>query len=156
MKKGIIFSMVALAALSLSSTSCIKIYVSGSDSEESSESSVVASSAEASVEAAEDQTTENQTSASYYTKGNTVYGTEYDWLSERYVTYDDISSLEPGQIRVLKNSIYARHGRLFKDSRLQDYFNSCSWYNGYRKDVSQSEFNHYETKNVAFLKQYER
>ncbi len=94
--------------------------------------------------------------ARVYRGGNVVWGTQYDWLSTRYATWDDIAYKDPGQIRVLKNSIYARHGRIFKDSNLRAYFNSQWWYNGYRSEVSPGEFNAYEKANIAFLKKYER
>lgn len=88
-------------------------------------------------------------------KDRTVWGTQYDWLSLRYITYDDIRRYDRGQIRVLRNSIYARHGRYFKDSRLSNYFYTQSWYNPYRKEVPASELNEYEKANIQFLKKYE-
>ncbi len=85
----------------------------------------------------------------------TVWGTQYDWLSTRYITLDDIRRYDSGQIRVLRNSIYARHGRYFKDARLSEYFYTQSWYNPYRKEVPQSELNKYEKANIQFLKKHE-
>jgi hypothetical protein len=86
---------------------------------------------------------------------NVVWGTEYDYLSTRYISYDDIKDYDRGQIRVLKNSIYARHGRIFKDAELREYFEQQSWYNGYRKEIPAREFNKYENANIAFLLKYE-
>ena len=86
---------------------------------------------------------------------NVAWGTEYDFLSTRYITYDDISGYDKGQIRVLKNSIYARHGRIFKDKALREYFNSQSWYRGTRSEIPAKEFNKFENANIAFLKKYE-
>lgn len=91
-----------------------------------------------------------------YKSSNRVWGTQYDWLSSRYATYDDIRYLDGGQVRVLKNSIYARLGRKFKDANLRAYFNSCSWYNGWRNEVPAREFNAYEKYNINFLKKYEQ
>lgn len=89
------------------------------------------------------------------TSRNTVWGTQYDWLSSSYVTYDDIYNMDKGQIRVLKNSIYARHGRRFNDEELRDYFNSQSWYSPWRNEVPAREFNKYENYNITFLHRYE-
>lgn len=86
---------------------------------------------------------------------NVVWGTQYDWLSNGYITYNDIRYYDKGQIRVLRNSIYARHGRYFKDKRLSSYFYSQSWYRPYRNEVPASELNKYEKANIAFLKKYE-
>lgn len=84
-----------------------------------------------------------------------VWGTQYDWLSTRYATWSDIQYKDAGQIRVLKNSIYARHGYIFKDSNLRAYFNSQWWYYGYRSVVPASAFNAYEKANINFLKKYD-
>ncbi len=84
-----------------------------------------------------------------------AWGTQYDWLSTSYVTYDDIRYLDKGQIRVLKNSIYARHGRRFKDSQLRSYFSSQWWYKPSRNEIPASEFNKYENYNIKFLHNYE-
>ena len=46
-------------------------------------------------------------------RANVAWGTQYDWLSTRYVTYSDIQYMDRGQVRVLKYSIYARHGSKF-------------------------------------------
>lgn len=89
------------------------------------------------------------------TSGNTVWGTQYDWLSTRYATHSDIRNLDRGQIRVLKNSIYARHGRRFKDANLRRYFQSQRWYRPWRSEVPSSEFNRYESYNISFLLRYE-
>ncbi len=97
-----------------------------------------------------------KTTKTYNSSSNTVWGTQYDWLSTRYVTHNDIAYMDGGQIRVLKNSIYARHGYIFQDSRLRNYFRSQSWYNGWRKSVPNKEFNKYEQYNIQFLKKYER
>ena len=82
-------------------------------------------------------------------------GTQYDWLSTRYATYDDIRGYDKGQIRVLKNSIYARHGRRFKDKALRQYFSSQEWYVPRYNEVPQRYFNKYENANIAFLHKYE-
>ena len=86
---------------------------------------------------------------------NVAWGTEYDFLSTRYIDYSDISDYDKGQIRVLKNSIYARHGRIFKDKALREYFNNQSWYRGTRNEIPAKELNKFEQANIAFLKQYE-
>jgi len=48
--------------------------------------------------------------------------------STGYVTDAQLSGLSQSQLNIAKNEIYARHGRKFKDSSLQSYFNSKSWY----------------------------
>ena len=86
---------------------------------------------------------------------NVAWGTQYDWLSTRYATYDDIRNYDRGQVRVLKNSIYARHGRKFKDAKLRAYFKTQAWYNPRYDEVPAKNLNKYENANIAFLKKYE-
>ncbi len=90
-----------------------------------------------------------------YTRSGVTWGTEYDWLGQRYATWNDIRNKDAGQIRVLKNSIYARHGYIFKDANLRSYFNSRWWYNGYRSTVPMSSFNKWEKANIQFLGKYD-
>lgn len=91
-----------------------------------------------------------------YSDGHEVaWGTQYDWLSTRYATYDDIAGYDKGQIRVLRNSIYARHGRKFKDRALRQYFSSLAWYNPRYDEVPARYFNKFENANINFLKKYE-
>jgi hypothetical protein len=49
----------------------------------------------------------------------------------RYLTEDDIRHLSTEQLRLARNEIFARHGRLFQDAALQAYFDARPWYDGY-------------------------
>lgn len=90
------------------------------------------------------------------TKAGPVYGTQYDWLSVRYANYDDVYGLDRGQLRVLRNSIYARHGRKFQDKNLRAYFNSQRWYTPLYNEIPASRLNKYEKANIEFLKKLEQ
>ena len=48
----------------------------------------------------------------------------------RYLTDEEINSLSKDEARLAVNEIAARHGRQFKDTGLQVFFNSKSWYSG--------------------------
>ena len=71
----------------------------------------------------------------------------------RYITYKDIQGLDETALRIAKNEIYARHGRLFQSEDLSQYFQSKSWYQGTiaPNDFSERVFNQFETANVALL-----
>lgn len=43
---------------------------------------------------------------------------------------EDIAGLSDNVLRIARNEIYARHGRLFDNWYLQQYFDSCTWYEG--------------------------
>ena len=58
-----------------------------------------------------------------------------------------------------RNEIYARHGRLFIDEELQNYFDSCSWYEGYIEPEDfdeKSELSKCERKNAKLILKYEK
>lgn len=80
----------------------------------------------------------------------------YDWLSYRLATYDDIRGMSRYEIKVMKNSIYARHHYAFQTTDMINHFSRKSWYDGYlsMSDAAAS-FNSTESKNVQFLKRYE-
>jgi serine/threonine protein kinase len=75
------------------------------------------------------------------------------YSSSSYYSASDLYGLSDSELRIARNEIYARHGRLFSDKSLQAYFDSQSWYNGY---ISPSAFNEntlntYEKKNIELI-----
>lgn len=75
----------------------------------------------------------------------------------RYVTEDEVASLSPEEVRLAKNEIYARHGRIFDSEDLREYFESQSWYHGEiePEDFDESVLNDYERANIDLLVSYE-
>ena len=55
-----------------------------------------------------------------------------------YLDWYELEGLTAEECKIARNEIYARHGRMFNDAELQEYFNSCSWYVGY---ISADDFN---------------
>lgn len=76
----------------------------------------------------------------------------------RYLSRGDISYLNKAELRLARNEIYARHGRLFDDESLQAYFDSQSWYYGtvLSSEFSESWLNDYEAENVRLIRAYEK
>lgn len=58
--------------------------------------------------------------------------------SSRYISASELDGLSSYQLRIARNEIYARHGRMFRNKSLQSYFNSCSWYT---PTIPASQFN---------------
>lgn len=77
--------------------------------------------------------------------------------STRALTDADVEGMSAEQLRYARNEIYARHGRMFKDAALQEYFNSKSWYAGTISADSFSEnlLSEVEKRNIDFLKSVE-
>ena len=90
---------------------------------------------------------------------------EWDWTSEYILPYSDTQKLTESdlyglsdeELRLARNEIYARHGRKFSDKKLQEYFDSKSWYYGTisPSDWSEKNLNSIETYNVKFISQHE-
>jgi hypothetical protein len=57
--------------------------------------------------------------------------------------------------RKLRNEIYARHGRVFKDKWLNKYFGSFDWYKP-NSAYSDSSLSMLERQNVAAILAYEK
>lgn len=74
--------------------------------------------------------------------------------STRLLTDEDIQGLSAWQLKVARNEIYARHGRLFTTQELQDYFNSREWYQGTiaPENFTDAMLTDIELANVRFLK----
>lgn len=57
-----------------------------------------------------------------------------------------------------RNEIYARHGRIFEDEELNEYFQSKSWYEGYltADEFDDSVLSDIERKNLDTIVNYEK
>ena len=78
--------------------------------------------------------------------------------STRYLSEADLYGLTADQLRIARNEMYARHGRMFNDEALQAYFNSKPWYYGTIAPNNFDEmaaFNDYEKQNLILIKERE-
>lgn len=76
----------------------------------------------------------------------------------KYYSKQDFEGLPQEVIHVAKNEIYARHGYIFGNEDLQNYFLGCVWY---EPKVSSAEFddavfNDYEKKNLDLLAELDK
>jgi hypothetical protein len=53
-----------------------------------------------------------------------------------YATDNEIGCLDKSQLRLIRNTIYARHGYIFNSIDLQEHFSRFSWYNGIKTNVN--------------------
>ena len=75
-----------------------------------------------------------------------------------YLTEADLAGLTKEELRLARNEIYARHGRIFKDADLNAYFMSKSWYTPLYEPEQFDEdamFNEYEKANRQLISDYE-
>lgn len=77
-----------------------------------------------------------------------------EWLSTNEIDDNFLGPLFAEDLRVLRNEMYARHGRVFKDARLQKYFEAQPWYKA-NPDFKDDQLNEIELKNLAKIKEAE-
>lgn len=78
----------------------------------------------------------------------------YYVCSERHLNYMDIRHFTKGELRIVRNQIFAKHGYKFNSRDLQEYFGQQSWYFPRYNDVS-SFLTAIERDNVEFIQAYE-
>lgn len=69
-----------------------------------------------------------------------------------FVTSSELKSLSTEQLRIARNEIYARHGYAFTSEDLRLYFGNQGWYRNTYANVTQSDLNEYEIKNIETIK----
>ncbi len=75
-------------------------------------------------------------------------------LSTEALGEDALGEMFAEDLRVLRNEVYARHGRVFKDKELQKYFDSQAWYKP-NPDFKDDQLSEIEAQNLAKIKQAE-
>ncbi len=78
----------------------------------------------------------------------------------RFYTKAELSGLSPDELRIARNEIFARHGRMYEDAQLRAYFYDKSWYEPlYTADEFDPHMdeilNQYEKANVETIKDLE-
>ena len=76
----------------------------------------------------------------------------------RYLSEEEVRVMEADKLRLGRNEIFARHGYIFNDEELSQYFNNTSWYNG---TVPSDQFdmdellNDFEKRNIELIESVE-
>lgn len=81
-------------------------------------------------------------------------GSAFSGYSERKVDRAQLEHLSLWQLKILRNTIYAFHGKIFKDPELDKYFRKYDWYKP-RLDFKESDLNKTEKENIAAIMEYE-
>jgi len=72
-------------------------------------------------------------------------------LSTDLMSDDALGDMFAEDLRVLRNEIYARHGRIFKDAALQKYFTAQAWYKP-NPDFKDEMLNDVESQNLVKIR----
>lgn len=93
---------------------------------------------------------------------NSAYAVSSDYViadsSTRYITAGDLDDLSAWEIKIARNEIYARKGRMFESSDLDSYFRGKSWYvpSVPADRFTDSYLDTIEFENVKFIVKYEK
>lgn len=76
----------------------------------------------------------------------------------QYLSRYDLEGLSKNDCILARNELYARHGRKFNSKDIQDYFDTCSWYQGVIEpdDFQESILNDIEIANRDLIISYEK
>ena len=82
---------------------------------------------------------------------------DYSWISQRLVKNADLDGKNGFELDIMRNSIFARHGRRFRTIELQKYFDAQPWY---RPQYLPENFpikllSDLEMQNVEFIARYQ-
>lgn len=87
----------------------------------------------------------------YFTTTDTIFSIN---PSTELLKKDLVENLSKGDVFVLRNLIFARHGFAFRDKMLRSFFDYHSWYMPVFSDVTK-DLTEIEKKNIALLLRYE-
>ena len=76
------------------------------------------------------------------------------WTSHRRATESDLAGHSNWMLTLMRNEIYARHGRTFVTNSIQQYFDRQSWYSrdpGY----TDARVSRTEAQNAVFIREYQ-
>jgi hypothetical protein len=75
--------------------------------------------------------------------------------SKKLLSRQDVENMHKGDLEIIRNSIYARHGYSFKTRKIRYIFDRyVDWYMPFSTDV-RDKLTEIEQKNIALLKRYE-
>jgi hypothetical protein len=112
---------------------------------------------EATLQSANKQPTFNQTEPPL-PKSQVLAATSKPLFQQRLLTSADLKGHNGWELTLMRNEIYARHGRQFKEQKLQRYFGSQSWYQPRYApgEFPDSVLSQIELKNAIMIREYQR
>lgn len=75
--------------------------------------------------------------------------------SEKLLSKAEVENLKQGDLLVIRNTIYARHGYSFKHRPLRVFFDAQPWYIPVHTDI-RADFTEIEKENIKLLMRYEK
>ncbi|MBI3495466.1 YARHG domain-containing protein [Candidatus Berkelbacteria bacterium] len=88
-------------------------------------------------------------------RSSSLFGSLSSTRPSAFLTESDLAGKTAWELDIMRNQIYALHGRKFRRKDLQDYFNKQSWYQP-RDGFSDSQLNQVEKRNAALIAAYQK
>ncbi len=91
-------------------------------------------------------------------KNNIKLDSEYAWLATKKVSAKDLQGKSTFELDIMRNTIYARHGRRFRSRTMQTYFDKQPWYNPKYpfKEFPDSLLSPIEQENLEKIWEYQK
>lgn len=86
---------------------------------------------------------------------NQTFPGTYPFASQRHLNDEDVKNLSQYTLRIMRNEIYARHGYIFQNTEMKNYFSTQAWYSPLYNDIN-SMLSEIEKSNIEFIKRYEK
>ena len=90
-------------------------------------------------------------STSFSTATDSIYSIN---ASNRMLSKNDLENLKKGDLLIIRNTIYARHGFSFKNRPLRIFFDAQEWYMPVNMNIK-PQLTEIEKKNIQLLLKYE-
>lgn len=74
-------------------------------------------------------------------------------LLNRKIDYLSLATLDKKELKILRNSIYAQYGYIFKSNELSDYFSKFKWYSAQNTNVNLSNI---DIDNISTILLFEK
>jgi hypothetical protein len=83
----------------------------------------------------------------------TVLNGNIDYLSD-IIKIEQLINFSRSDLRILRNTVFAKYGLIFNSNDLQDHFSQFSWYNGIYSNVY-DQLTDIDKENINFIQQIE-
>ncbi|MEW6426934.1 MAG: TolC family protein [Thermodesulfobacteriota bacterium] len=112
------------------------------------------SGANATVEEATASSVPEEGQARPQGRGDADLPGRYPEASLRPLGEEDLAGMTGSELRILRNEIFARHGYIFSNPEVAEYFNGQPWYSPRSRDVY-AQLRPVERDNLAFVKAHD-
>lgn len=124
------------------------------------ESTVIGSDEETTFDSAKDKSMEQMQDQSNRKYSDITEDYIFSDSDKRKLKMSELKEMSKDELRIARNEIMARHGRIFNDDALRNYFENKSWYDG---TIAPDEFdkmkeilNSTERANAKLIEKYEK